>query len=212
MPPLLAHGSGRFELAPDIDLHVLAFTGGAVLLTGMLFGLAPAIQATKRGIHDILKESGRGASGSRQRTRFAKALLVTQVARSFLLVLGAGLFLQTLRNLQAASLGYPRENLLLVEVDSTGAPQQPAVIDHELTARIREIPSVRSVTYSDRPLFNGFDGAFAITVEGFAPRSEEDRGSTGGFVGPGYFSTIGIPILMGREIGPAIHPAHRVSV
>src|SRR5581483_3016076 len=57
-------------------------------------------------------------------------------------------------------------------------------------------------TYSDRPLFNGFDGAFAISVEGFMRRGEEDRGSTGGFVGPGYFSTIEIPLLLGREIGP----------
>jgi predicted permease len=126
--------------------------------------------------------------------------VVTQVALSFLLVLGAGLFLETLRNLQGVSLGYPRHNQLLVDVDSTGATQSPVILDHALTARIREIPGVRSVTYSDRPFFDGFDGSFAITVEGFALKSEEDRGSTGGFVGPGYFSTIGIPILAGREI------------
>ncbi|HEY3938364.1 MAG TPA: ABC transporter permease [Bryobacteraceae bacterium] len=202
LPLLLAHGNGRFELTPNIDLHVLAFTAGTILLVGMLFGLAPAFRATNRGMHESLKESGRGASGSRQRTRFAKALVITQVALSFLLVLGAGLFLQTLRNLQTVSLGYPRENLLLLDVDATGATQQPVNVDHELTARIREIPGVRSVTYSDRPMFNGFDGSFAIAVEGFTQSSEEDRGSTGGFVGPGYFSTIGIPMLLGREIGP----------
>ncbi len=202
LPLLLAHGSGGFELAPEIDLRVLAFTAGTVLLVGVLFGLAPAFRATNGAIHESLKESGRAASGSRQRARFANALVITQVALSFLLVLGAGLFLQTLRNLQSVSLGYPRENLLLVDVDSSGVRQQPVNLDHELSARIREIPGVRGVTYSDLPLLNGFDGAFAIGVEGFTPRSEEERGSTGGFVGPGYFSTIGIPILAGREIGP----------
>ena len=207
LPNLLTHGSGGFELAPEIDLRVLAFTAGTVLAVGILFGLAPAFRATDGAIHESLKESGRPGSGSRHRSRFANALVVTQVALSFLLVLGAGLFLQTLRNLQTVSLGYPRENLLLIDLDASGVGQQPVNLDHSLTARIREIPGVRSVTYSDRPLFNGFDGSFAIGVEGFTPTSEEDRGSTGGFVGPGYFSTIGIPVLVGREIGPRDEPA-----
>ena len=132
--------------------------------------------------------------------------MIAQVALSFLLVFGAALFLQTLRNLQTVSLGYPRENLLLVEVDSSGVGQQPVNLDHELITRIREIPGVRGATYSDRPLLNGFDGAFAIAVEGFTATSEADGGSTGGFVGPGYFSTIGIPILAGRELGPRDGP------
>ena len=199
---MLAHGNGGFDLAPEIDLRVLAFTAGTVLIVGILFGLAPALGTTNRAIQESLKESSRAISGSRQRSRFANALVVTQVALSFLLVLGAGLFLQTLRNLQTVSLGYPRENLLLIDLDNSGVGQQPVNLDHDLTARVRAIPGVRGVTYSDRPLLNGFDGSYGITVEGFTPTNEEDRGSTGGFVGPGYFSTIGIPILMGRGIGP----------
>lgn len=198
---LLARGNHPFEIAPAIDVRVLAFTAGAVLLVGVLFGLAPAVRAVNGGTHETLKESGRTVSGSRQRTRMSKALVITQVALSFLLVLGAGLFLQTLGNLQTVSLGYPRKSLLLVDVDSSGAALRPLNLDHELAARIREIPGVRDVTYSDRPLLNGFDGAFAIGVEGFTAASEQDQGSTGGFVGPEYFSTIGIPILAGREIG-----------
>jgi predicted permease len=202
LPFVLARGNGGFDLAPEIDLRVLAFTAGTVLIVGILFGLAPAFRTTTSAIHESLKESGRAVSGSRQRFRFANALVITQVALSFLLVLGAGLFLQTLHNLRTVSLGYPRENLLLIEVDSSGVRQQPVNLDHELTARIREIPGVRGVTYSDRPLLNGFDGAFAIGVEGFTSAREEDRGATGAFVGPEYFSTIGIPILTGRAIGP----------
>ena len=128
--------------------------------------------------------------------------MITQVALSFLLVLGAGLFLQTLQNLQTVSLGYPRENLLLMDLDNSGVGQQPVDLDHELATRIHAIPGVRGVTYSDRPLLNGFDGSFPIAVEGFTSSREEDRGSTGSFVGPEYFSAIGIPILTGRAIGP----------
>ena len=94
--------------------------------------------------------------------RFAKALVITQVALSFLLVFGAGLFLQTLRNLQAVSLGYPRENLLLIDLDTSGVNQQPVNLDHELTARIRGISGCSGRDLLDRPLLNGFDGAFAI--------------------------------------------------
>jgi predicted permease len=202
LPLLLAHGSGEFELAPEIDLRVLAFTAGTVLVVGILFGLAPAFRTTNGAIHESLKESGRTASGSRQRARFANALVITQVALSFLLVLGAGLFLQTLRNLQTVSLGYPRENLLLIDLDVSGVGQQPVSLDHELTARIRAIPGVRGVTYSDRPFLNGFDGAYGIEVEGFTSAREEDSGSAGSFVGPEYFLTIGIPILTGRAIRP----------
>jgi predicted permease len=206
-PFVLARGNGGFDLAPEIDPLVLAFTAGTVLIVGILFGLAPAFRTTNGAIHESLKASGRAVSGSRQRYRFANALVITQVALSFLLVLGAGLFLQTLRNLQTVSLGYPRENLLLIDLDNSGVGQQPVNLDHELTTRIHAIPGVRGVTYSDRPLLNGFDGSFAITVEGFTSAREEDRGSTGGFIGPEYFSTIGIPILTGRAIGPYDGPA-----
>jgi predicted permease len=199
---LLAQGNGGLELAPEIDLRVLAFTAGTVLIVGILFGVAPAVRATSTAIYESLKASGRSGTASRQRTRFAGALVISQVALSFLLVLGAGLFLQTLRNLQSVSLGYARQNLLLVDVDTSGVTRQPVSLDQELAARIGGIPGVRGVTYSDRPLLNGFGGAFAIGVEGFTSASEQDRGSAGGFVGPGYFSTIGIPMLGGREIGP----------
>ena len=201
-PLLLAQGNGGFELAPEIDLSVLAFTAGTVLAVGILFGLAPAFRIANGAIYESLKETGRAAGISRKGTRFANALVITQIALSFLLILGAGLFFQTLRNLQTVSLGYARENLLLVDLDSSGAGRHPVDLDHELTERIRAIPGVHGVTYSDRPLLAGFDGAFAIAVEGFTRTSESDRGSAGGFVGPGYFSTVGIPLLTGREIGP----------
>ena len=190
------------DLAAHIDTSVLTFTACACLFTGVLFGLAPAFQSTRLAVNQRLKETGRGLTGSRQRATFAKGLVVAQVALSFLLVLGAGLFLRTLQNLQAVALGYPRDNLLLVDIDRSGAGYQAArgvALDQKLVAAFREIPGLRGVTYSDRRLF-GFDGAFPINVEGFTSQNEDDSGSTGDFIGPEYFSTIGIPMLLGREI------------
>ncbi len=126
LPALVSGGNDQFQLAADIDWHVLAFSACIVLVVGLLFGLAPAFRAIQADINENLKESGRSTTGSRQHMTFSKALVIVQVALSFLLVLGSGLFLQTLRNLQTVPLGYPRENLLLVDVDSSGATQ-PAV-------------------------------------------------------------------------------------
>jgi predicted permease len=195
---LLASGGDALHLAANIDLRVLGFTACATLLTGILFGLAPAFRSTRL----VVK------TGSSERTILAKTFVVAQVVLSFLLIMGAGLFLRTLWNLQSVALGYPRENLLLVQVDTESAGYQSARtvnLDHELTERIWQIPGVRAVTYSDRSLF-AFDGAFPITVEGFEPRNEAEGGSTATFVGPGYFSSIGIPMLLGREIGPRDTP------
>lgn len=212
LPSVLARRNG-FDLTPQIDLRVLAFTAGTVLIVGILFGLAPAFRTTSSAINESLKASGCAVGGSRMSFRFANALVITQVALSFLLVLGAGLFVETLRNLQAVSLGYPRDNLLLVDVDTTRARRQPVDLDHELAMRIGAIPGVRAVTWSDRPLLDGFDGAFPIAAEGFTSTREEDEGSTGGFVGPRYFSTTGIPILAGRELETGDRPpSPRVSV
>ncbi len=180
---LLASAGNSLQLAATIDWRVLAFTACATLITGLLFGLAPAFRSTS-----VPRPT---------RSKLSKALVIAQVSLSFLLVLGAGLFLQTLWNLQSVPLGFRHENLLLVHIDENpNANLAPA-----LAERMRKVPGVRAVTYSNRALF-GFDGAFPISVEGFTPHNQDEGGSTGGFVGPGYFSTLGIPLLLGREIGP----------
>ena len=216
---LLSFVSGSPEglkLVAGLDLRVLAFTVCTTLLTGIFFGLVPALRATRMAVSEDLKETGRSATASRQRTNFAKALVMAQVALSLLLVMGAGIFLRTLWNLQSVSLGYPARNLLLVEVDTSGlnTSQTPRPnLYGEMAERIRSIPGVRGVTWSDRGLFSGFGGAFAIDVEGFTSNKERDKGSTGDSVGPNYFSTLGIPLLLGREIGPQdIAPSRPVCV
>src|SRR5262249_51725435 len=126
---LVAFGAARFvvhvlsrpgdplQLSTGIDLRVLGFTIALTAVTGLLFGLAPAIRATRVDLNESLKETGPGVTHSGGRFSFAKALVVLQVGLSLLLVVGAGLFLRTLWNLQSVSLGYARENLVLARVD-----------------------------------------------------------------------------------------------
>ncbi len=200
----LSDANEGFTLAASLDLHVLGFSACATLLTGLLFGVVPAVHAMRSDVNRSLNEGRRSATGSRKHTMLGKTLVVTQVALSLLLIAGAGLFLRTLWNLQSVALGYPRGNLLLVELDSSDAGYQgvrTANLFHDLATRIGQIPGVRAVSYSDRGLFSGFAGAFPVEVEGFTSDREEDLGSTGDSVGPGYFSTIGIPMALGRPIG-----------
>jgi len=200
---VLSDANDGFTIAASLDLRVLGFSAGATLLAGLLFGVVPAVGAMRSDVNRSLKETGRSATGSRKHAVLGKTLVVAQVALSFLLIAGAGLFLRTLWNLQAIALGYPRENLLLVEIDSSDAGYQGARatnLFHDLATRIGRIPGVRAVSYSDRGLFSGFEGAFPVSVEGFTSEREADLGSTGDSVGPGYFSTIGIPMLLGRQI------------
>jgi predicted permease len=201
---ILSAANDGFIVNAGIDWRVLGFTAGATLLTGVLFGLVPALRATRSGLNENLKEAGRGVTGSLKRTAFAKTLVIAQVALSFTLAVGAGLFFRTLRNLNLVELGYRRDHLLLVEVGISHAGYQgarAANLLRNLAGRIAQLPSVRSVSYSDRGLFSGFEGSFPVEVEGFTSQREADRGSTGDSVGPEYFSTIGIPILSGRPIG-----------
>ncbi len=199
----LSDANVDFTVAAQIDVQVLAFTGCVTMVTGVLFGVIPALQAVRSDPNQGLKETSRNAIGSRRRALVARTLVVTQIALSLLLITGAGLFSRTLWNLQAVSIGYPKNNLLLAEIDSTGyeGPRLTALF-RDLAAKVEHLPGVRNVSYSDRGLFSGFDGAFGVDVEGFTSNKEADRGSTGDSVGSEYFSTLGIPMLLGRPIGP----------
>ena len=214
---MLSTANPDFTVIPSLDLHILASGLLLAFPAALLFGLAPALRATGDKMQEAIKASGRGAIGSRERVMFAKALVIAQVALSLMLAIGGGLFVRTLHNLQAVPLGYPVENLLLIQVDSWNAGYQGdrnIALYRELVTRLQETPGVIAATYSDRGLFSGFDGAFPVSnVEGFTSQKEADKGSTGDSVGPWYFSTVRIPILLGREFTPQdINGPRRVCV
>ncbi|HYP29039.1 MAG TPA: ABC transporter permease [Blastocatellia bacterium] len=188
---LLPGRSAALRLDVEPDVRVLAFTAAVSLLTGLLFGLAPAIRATKLDLAPDLKDNARTAN--RSKTRLGKILLVSQVAISLLLLIGAGLFVRTLRNLENIELGFNRENLLIFKVDPTlngyeGA--RAANLYEQMKERIEALPGVKAVGMSRHPLISG--GAMISMVEGrehiFLQR-----------VSPNFFETMEIPLLIGRN-------------
>jgi len=200
----LTQTSQNFSLSTDLDWRVLGFTLGMTLLTGLIFGLAPAIRGTRVNINESLRESGRGYTGSGAKLNLAKGLVIVQVGLSLLVVVGAGLFLRTLWNLQSVDLGYPKENLVLLSVDAGSAgykqPQLPGFW-HDVSDRVQAVPGVRGVTYSINGIFSGGESGDRIEVEGFTPTKDNERGSRFDLIGPSYFATVGIPLLRGREFG-----------
>jgi predicted permease len=202
---LVSGGSGSVPLDVHPDLRILAFTASVSLLVGLLFGLAPAFRATRVDVSSTLKDTSRGVIGGGARISIGKALVISQVAISLLLLIGAGLFLRTLQNLQQVDLGYPREKLLLVRVDALAAGYQDAqraAVFRALLDRFRSVPGVRGVTLSENGLFSGTESGDQISVEGYKPQKQGDASARFDQIGPGYFSTLGIPMLVGREIGP----------
>jgi predicted permease len=197
--------SGRrdFDMSPGLDPTVLGFTVGITLLTGIIFGLVPAIRGTRVNLNQTLRESGRGSTSSGAKLNLAKGLVIVQVGLSLLVVIGAGLFLRTLWNLQSVDLGYPKERLLTLNVDGVTAGykgEQLSNLWRELSDRIRVVPGVQGVSYSLNGLFAGSESADEIEVEGFKAQKDDEKFSRFDEVGPDYFATIGVALLRGRDI------------
>ncbi len=178
---------------------------GVTLLPTILFGLIPSLQSTRLDLTPVLKSAPARPSGgaSYRRLPAGKILVVTQVAVSVILLVSAGLFVRSLSRLSNVKLGYNLENLILFRVDAAPGGYKGAAIPRfqlDLLAKISAIPSLRGATVSKNGLFSSSESADPIAVEGFTPRAGEEMHSRMDHVGPGYFSTLGIPILMGREI------------
>jgi predicted permease len=190
------------ELRPDARL--LGFTALLSILTGVLFGLAPALRATGVSVNSTLKGSALGVSAGGSKLSFGKALVVAQVAMSVLLLVGAMLFVRTLGNLQAADLGYSRDGLLVVRVDAVSAGYKGAAraaVYRRLLDSLKTVPGARAVTLSENGLFSGTESADQVTVEGYQSDKDENRHARFDQVGPDYFESVGIPIRLGRGVG-----------
>jgi predicted permease len=132
-------------------------------------------------------------------------LVIAQVAISLILLVAAGLFVHSLSKLSEVKLGYKPENLLLFQVDGAAGGYKGAAnlrFQQELLDKFSAIPGVRAATLSSNGLFSHSESGDPISVEGYTPKSDEKPNSRMDHVGPGYFSTVGIPVLIGREIAP----------
>jgi predicted permease len=200
---MMSKSDPRFHMSFTLDPLVLAFALAATLAAALLFGALPAWQVTKNDAGTILKEQGRSGTGSLGRMRSGRFLVSLQLALSLPLLVGAGLLVRTVYNLQRADLGFPAERLLLVRVDLREAGYNTARRDsmlRELPVQFQRIPRVRAVSFSHLGVFSGGNSISGIEVEGYSPRDDNDRESAMDEVGPGYFSTLGVPIVLGREI------------
>ncbi|HUI53751.1 MAG TPA: ABC transporter permease [Bryobacteraceae bacterium] len=191
----------RLSVALDfrLDQRLLGFGVALSVATGLLFGLMPAIRATRADI--ISSIHGAGRHTARFNVPFAKGLLTVQIGLSMVLLLGAGLFARSLRNLGAAELGFARENLLLMDVAPSGkTPQAAQEFWTELMRRLPAVPLVRGAALAGDAVFG--NGGWNQTVWVENP-GQAARNVTVAFnlVSPGFFATAGIPVLTGREFG-----------
>jgi predicted permease len=204
---MVSAGNGQVPL----DLHpngkILAFTLGVSVLTGILFGLAPALRAKRVDLNTVLKAAARGFSGTSSRPGrmpIGKVLVVAQVALSLLLLVVAGLFVRSFRNLSRTNLGYDRDHIVQFDTNAlTYGYQRAEIIPlyDQILQRLRAIPGVRGASLSDNGLLSGTDSQDPFTLEGEGkPRDDEEVRYD--WVGPGFFAAAGVPILEGRDIGP----------
>ncbi|MGB0034826.1 MAG: ABC transporter permease [Candidatus Acidiferrales bacterium] len=190
------------------DTRILGFTLGVSLLTGILFGLAPAIRAARVDLNTALKGTSKGVVGGAARggrLPLGKILVVAQVALSLVLLIVAGLFVHSFAKLTQVQLGFDHDHLLLFAVDAvTAGYKGPAAAQlyKDLAARIEAVPGVRAVSFSHNGLFSGSESSDEISIEAYTPKSGQKMNARFDHVGPNYFSTVGIPVLVGREIGP----------
>jgi len=191
-----ADGNDKIVLDLSLDGRLMLFALAVSLLTGLAFGLFPAIRAACVDPAAGLQSGSRNVAGSHASLRLSRALVILQVALSTVLLAGAGLFIHSLRRLNSVDLGFAREGILTMEV----APQTPEwlALQTEILDRVRRVPGVRSVSWSTMIPLNGGDREVILDVPGFVPRTETEKAIHLVTISPEYFATLGGPLLLGR--------------
>jgi len=184
------------------DWRVLAFTVTVSLLTGIAFGLVPALQTMKVRVSPALKDANRATREAGSKFAWGKSLIAGQVALSLLVLFAAGLLVRSLQKLITQDFGYTRDHLIIARLDPTAAGysrEGMKLLAQQLINRLVGTPGVRTVAYSANGLFAGTESGEAIIVPGFTG-TPQDRAAMEDYVGPDYFEVVGIPILAGRGI------------
>jgi predicted permease len=190
----------NIDLSPDATL--LTFSAGIVVLTAMLFGLAPAFLATRGDLNHSLKDHTRGNLDGSSRFHPGKILVIGQIALSLMLLVAAGLFSGTLRNLLTTDLGFNPHDVLLVRAqfeENAVAKDRRSAIANEITSRLRAIPGVASASSSIRTPITTWAWNALVDAEGYRPASRMDTLVWLNRVSPRYFATMGTPRILGRD-------------
>jgi len=198
-----ARGGVSMHLPGEIDWRVLAISAGVCLVATLLLGLVPAFQTGQLDVAGALKSDAVGVVGGGRRAWLRSGLVVVQVSLSFVLLVGAGLLLQSLQKIRNTSPGFSTRGVLdtAVNLVSAGydAPRAQSFQD-ELLDRVKALPGVESAVFARMtPLSYGSYSSTAIAVDGYQPPPEEQPTVEYNEVGPDYFVTMGIPLVTGRE-------------
>jgi predicted permease len=199
---LLPIENGGTVLSSTPDLQVLCFTGALTILTTLLFGLAPALAGTRPDLAPTLKNESGAFSGGKGHILLRRLLVFAQVTLSVLLLIGAGLFARSLHNLMSVKSGINESHLLTFSVAPSRhryTRQQAGQFFVELQRRLSLLPGVISVSAAQVPILAGENEMNTVHVEGYRRRSGEDMGPTFNAVLPGFFTTMGIPLIAGRD-------------
>jgi putative ABC transport system permease protein len=196
----------RLPTAVSMDGGVLAFTFAVAVLTGVLFGLIPALHASRLDLHETLKEGGRSGSGDARRARSRAVLVVAETALAMVLLVGAGLLVKSFATLAGTDPGFRVEHVLTGSIDlprvAYGTPERQAGFFRALDERAAAIPGVRSAGAATTLPLSGATSRIGFHVVGTPPDRPGEGDATGyDVVTPGYFDAIGIPLKRGRTFG-----------
>ncbi len=196
------------------DFHMLLFTAGMALATGLLFGLAPALNAIRSTPVFALRQTG-STGETRSKRRFGKSLVMVQVALSVLLLSTGGLFIVHLWNLEHTYLGFRRDHVLLVTLDASNSGySQPRLSSgyQEILGRLERIPAVRSVALAAPTPLSGAGASGFVNAPGYLETPSDRRWIEISYVSPGYFHTIGSSLLAGRDFNSQDRFRARVAI
>jgi predicted permease len=192
---------GISGLEASLDYRVLVFAIVLTVVTGVLFGLAPALRASHTDLQAILKDQGANVAGTAN-VRLRKWLLVSQVALTVILLASAGFFTKSLLNLTNQDLGLRTDHVIQFSVSpnlNLYSPAQTAALVRKICDQVAALPGVRSVSVSRMGVLEGNNASSDMAAEGYVPQESEDTHVHEDWIGEGHFSTMGIPLLSGRE-------------
>jgi predicted permease len=190
----------------SLSTAALVFTAAISLATGILFGLAPALQSTRAELVTELRNNSGKISGGRGAARFRTSLVTAQIALSMALLISAGLFIKSLRNVSRVDLGITIDNVVTFGIspglsgyDTTRAKALYARVEDALQA----IPGVKGVTSAMVPILAGNNWGNSVSVQGFIKNPDTDDNARFNAVGPSYFTVLGVPLVAGRDFAPS---------
>ncbi len=190
-------------LRAEPDLRILGFNAGLAILTGLLFGMAPALQSMRLDLWNTLKDVVGSVSGTGAAVKLRKGLVIAQVAFSFLLLVGAGLFVRTLANLKETNSGFKDlDRLVTFQVDASlngYSVERLQAFYSQLLENIRALPGVNAAGFAQVSILSGGEWDSTMSVEGHVAKDGEDLQAFMNSISPGYWKTMGVRLLEGRD-------------